>query len=119
MAEVITRKWKNGELVEEKTEQADWQPNAADLDLVTIGCECGNNFQMPWDAVAFGGLGEGSFCGQCGSSGKMNVIDDPEESKPKSDCIHSFKQYFGPVYSCEQCGEQRIRDITKPGIVWR
>lgn len=77
MAEVITRKFEKGVLVEEIIKKIDWEPNAADLDVVTVGCECGNKFQMPWDAVAFGGLGEGTYCGQCGKSGNMQVINDP------------------------------------------
>ena len=60
-----------------------WKPNEADLDLVQVGCECGNEFDMPWDAVAFGGLGERSFCGQCGEAGKMVVINDPTPNKPE------------------------------------
>ena len=58
--------------------------NAADLDLVQIGCECGNLFDMPWDASRMGGLGENSFCGQCGESGKMTVVADPSPNKPES-----------------------------------
>lgn len=58
----------------ETTEQVDWEPNEADLDVVQVGCECGNKFEMPWDAVAFGGLGDNSYCGQCGKSGLMEVI---------------------------------------------
>ena len=81
MAEVITRKWKDGELVEETKSEIDWEPNAADLDIVLIGCVCGNEFDMPWDAVAFGGLGEGNYCGQCGKSGTMQVIADPSPNK--------------------------------------
>lgn len=71
MVEVITRKWKNGKLVEEKRKQVNWQPNEADLDLVTVHCECGNEFKMPWDVLAMGGLGKNNYCGQCGQSGKM------------------------------------------------
>lgn len=83
MAKITTRKYCKGKLVSETTEEVDWEPNEADLDLVTVGCECGNTFEMPWDAVAFGGLGEGSFCGQCGESGKMTIVSDTQEAQPK------------------------------------
>lgn len=58
-----------------------YELSEADLDVVRIGCECGNNFDMPWDAVAFGGLGERSFCGQCGEPGKMKIVQDPSPNK--------------------------------------
>ena len=80
MAEVINRTYKKGKLVSETKEEIDWQPNEADLDIVLIGCKCGNQFDMPWDAVAFGGL-NGSYCGQCGETGKMSVILDPSPNK--------------------------------------
>ena len=71
MAEVITRKWKNGVCVEETREQIDWEPNEADLDTVDIECECGNKFDMPRDCLMFGF--DGMYCGQCGESGKFRV----------------------------------------------
>lgn len=73
--EILTRKWKGGKIVEEKREQTDWKPNAADLDLVLVGCECGNQYQTPWDTLMFLNS-KNSFCGQCGQSGKMKVIED-------------------------------------------
>ena len=76
MAEMVTRVWKNGKCVEESRCEVDWEPNAADLDLITVGCECGNTFDIPWDAIAFGGF-EGMHCGQCGKAGKMKVLEDP------------------------------------------
>lgn len=56
--------------------------NEADLDIVQVACECGNTFDMPWDAVAFGALASSSMqCGQCGESNKMNVVADPSPNK--------------------------------------
>ena len=69
-------------MVKETKEQVDIILNDADFNLVQIGCECGHKFDMPWDAMAFGGLGENSFCGQCGESGKMQVVADPSPNKP-------------------------------------
>lgn len=68
--EVSTRKYVNGEFVEETREQLNWQPNAADLDLVHVTCACGNTFDMPWDATMF--LGD-CFCGQCGKQGPYEI----------------------------------------------
>lgn len=81
MATITTKKWVKGKLVESKEEHVDFKPNQADLDIVLVGCDCGNQFDMPWDAVAFGGLGENSFCGGCGKSGTMKVISDPSPNK--------------------------------------
>ena len=75
MSEVITRKYVKGELVEETKQDIDWQPNEADLDLIKIGCECGNEFELPWDVMAFGFLSDMN-CGQCGEAGKLKVIKD-------------------------------------------
>lgn len=72
MAEVVTRKWKNGKVVEETKSEIDWEPNEADLDVVIIGCDCGNKFDLPRDVLMFGF--DNMYCGQCGESGKMNVI---------------------------------------------
>lgn len=72
MAEIITRRWKKGKCVAETREETDWEPNAADLDRVTVSCACGNTFDMPRDALAFG-----VYCGQCGEPGKMKVVADP------------------------------------------
>lgn len=80
MAKVITNKWENGKLVSQTTEEIDWKPNAADLDTVTVGCKCGFEFDIPWDALAFGGF-DGMFCGECFESGKMSVIADPSKGK--------------------------------------
>ena len=84
-AKITTRKWKSGKLISETTEQVDWEPNEADLDLVQIGCECGNKFEMPWDAVAFGALDDNSHCGKCGESGLMEIIADPSPNKQVKD----------------------------------
>ena len=73
MAEVITRKYTKGKLVSESKENIDWSPNEADLDLIGVSCECGNEFEMPWDAVVLCGF-ECMYCGQCGETGKMKVI---------------------------------------------
>lgn len=77
MAEVITRKWKNGKCIEETRREIDWKPNEADMDRVTIGCECGNTFDIPFDVLTIGGGFEGMYCGQCGEAGKMKVTSDP------------------------------------------
>jgi len=71
--EILTRKWKGGKVVEEKRDQTDWKPNAADLDIIQIRCECGNQFDTPRDALMFLNV-KNSFCGQCGKSGKMSLI---------------------------------------------
>lgn len=76
--EIVTRKWKHGKVVEESRRQTDWKPNAADLDLVRVGCECGNQYDTPWDTLMFLN-DELSFCGQCGKSGKMKVITNQDE----------------------------------------
>lgn len=78
--EIVTRKWKNGEIVEEKREQVDVKPNSADLDTVLVECECGNKFDIPWDATMFLN-DENSYCGQCGQSGNFRVIADPSLNK--------------------------------------
>jgi len=71
--ELITRKYKRGKIIEETREQTGWKPNAADLDTVTVRCECGNEYDIPRDCLQF--LNDDlSFCGQCGKSGKMSVI---------------------------------------------
>ena len=72
MAEIIKRKWKNGKCIEETKSEIDWEPNEADLDRVKIGCECGNQFDMPRDCLMFGF--KEIFCGQCGKQGLMKVI---------------------------------------------
>lgn len=58
--------------------------NEADLDIVLVGCECGNQFDIPWDALAFCGF-RGMHCGQCGEMGKMKVIADPSPNKEKTE----------------------------------
>lgn len=73
MSEIIKRKYAKGKLVKETREHIDWEPNEADLDLVDVKCDCGNKFDMPWDAIAFGGF-EGMYCGQCGETGKFEVV---------------------------------------------
>ena len=46
------------------------EPNAADLDTVTVACECKNEFKMPRDALfALHDL----YCGRCSAAGKMRV----------------------------------------------
>lgn len=79
MAEVITRKWKNGECIEETKSEIEWEPNEADLDVVWIGCECGNKFTMPRDCLMFGF--DDMYCGQCSEPGKMKVIADPTDAQ--------------------------------------
>jgi len=78
--EIITRKWKDGKITEESRKQVDWKPNAADLDIVLVGCECGNQYDIPWDALQFLNS-KNSFCGQCGQTGKMKIISDPSPNK--------------------------------------
>lgn len=70
--EILTRTWKNGQTVKEKREQTNWKPNAADLDLVLVRCECGNEYDIPRDCLMFLNS-ENSFCGQCGKTGKMHM----------------------------------------------
>lgn len=70
--EILTRTWKNGQISEEKREKTSWKPNAADLDLIRVRCECGNEYDTPRDCLMFLNS-ENSFCGQCGKSGKMSV----------------------------------------------
>jgi len=70
VTEIITRKWKDGKVVSETRKQFDWEPNAADLDAVTVVCKCRNEFEMPRDALF--GL-PNMYCGQCGTAGKMRV----------------------------------------------
>ena len=64
MAEIITRKYVNGEVVNEHKKEVDWKPNAADLDTVIIKCECGNEFDLPRDCLMFGF--KNMLCGGCG-----------------------------------------------------
>ena len=77
---IVNRKWKNGKLVSEEFSEDTFKPNAADLDLVLIGCECGNQFDVPYDCVGMMNHENGS-CGQCGESGKFSVISDPSPNK--------------------------------------
>lgn len=77
---LLTRKWVGGKVVEEKQEKVDWKPNAADLDTVLVGCECGNQYDVPRDCLMFLNSSN-SFCGQCGKSGLMKVIIDPSPNK--------------------------------------
>lgn len=70
--EIVTRKYKDGKVVEEKREQTDWKPNAADLDTVTVRCECVNEYDTPRDCLMFLNS-ENTFCGQCGKSGMMSL----------------------------------------------
>jgi len=80
--ELVTRKFKDGKIVEEKREFVDWKPNEADFDIVLVGCECGNQYDIPWDCLMF--LNDkNSCCGQCGKSGKMKIIADPSPNKQK------------------------------------
>ena len=52
--------------------------NEADLDIVTVKCDCGHTFDIPWDAMAFSG--DQINCGKCGEAGKMRIIEDPAKS---------------------------------------
>lgn len=70
--EILTRTWKNGQILEEKREQTSWKPNAADLDLVRVRCECGNAYDTPRDCLMLLNS-KNCFCGQCGKTGKMRV----------------------------------------------
>ena len=73
MGEIITRKWRAGKLVSEIKKQVDWEPNAADLDCVTVGCECGNSFELPMDAMfALSDM----FCGQCEQQGLFSLLEN-------------------------------------------
>ena len=76
MARLTTKTFNvRGELTSQKVEEIDWEPNEADLDLVTVKCNnCGNQFEMPWDAwTMFGG---GITCGQCGAEGGFRRVSD-------------------------------------------
>ncbi|MDY6903705.1 MAG: hypothetical protein SWH61_03375 [Thermodesulfobacteriota bacterium] len=81
MAEIIKRKYVNGELVDESIEEIDWEPNEADLDIVLVRCkECGNEFDMPFDALMY--LNDAhSQCGQCRKTGTFEVVADPSPNK--------------------------------------
>lgn len=70
MNEIITRKWRDGKVISETKKQVDWEPNEADLDCVTISCECGNSFEMPRDAMF--GLSD-MHCGWCNEIGKWKL----------------------------------------------
>ena len=100
MAEIITRKWKGGELVSESRKEVDWKPNAADLDVVMVGCPCGNKFDMPRDAL-WCLSHESMSCGQCGKSGIMEVISDTPG--PKEHTEHCQKRMAWGDGECE-CG---------------
>lgn len=107
--EIVTSEWKDGEKVSEKRVKTDWKPNAADLDIVLVGCECGNQYDMPWDALMFLN-DENSSCGQCGKSGKMNVIADPSPNKKYfCDCTNKdcglILNIMNPDEKCPKCGE--------------
>lgn len=74
MNKIVTRKWKNGRLIQETSEPVSEElqrridrefDNAA-----TVTCECGNSFPMPRDALF--GLSD-MYCGQCGKSGLWSV----------------------------------------------
>ena len=71
--EILTRKYSGGKIIEETREQTDWKPNAADMDTVTVRCECGNEYDTPRDCLMFLN-DENTFCGQCGKSGRMSVV---------------------------------------------
>ena len=59
---------------------SDFEPNDADLDIIQVGCWCGNTFDVPWDVSAFGML-HGMHCGTCGCEGTIEVIADPSPNK--------------------------------------
>jgi len=43
-----------------------------------------------------------------------------KQKSTKKECSHSrATAYFGPVYSCPDCGAMPIRDINKSGRQWR
>lgn len=71
---IVTRKWKGGKLVSEEVRENTYEPNSADLDLILIGCECGHEFEMPYDCKGFL-HDKNMFCGGCGESGKFKVLD--------------------------------------------
>ena len=49
-----------------------------DDDLVQVGCDCGNTFDIPWDCSMFL---DSLDCGQCGKSGYIEVKADPSPSR--------------------------------------
>jgi len=71
MSQLITRKWVKGKLVSETKKTVNWKPNEADLDCVTVACECGNSFELPMDAMF--GLND-MYCGQCSKKGKFEFL---------------------------------------------
>lgn len=71
MAEMITRKYKDGVLESETKSIIDWKPNAADLDLVVMTCRCGNSVDMPWDAARMDN--SNMQCGNCEQSGLFEI----------------------------------------------
>jgi hypothetical protein len=73
VGEVLTRKWTGGKVVEESRSKTGWKPNADDLDVVLVGCECGNQYDLPRDCLGFMN-DKNSYCGQCGHAGKMSVV---------------------------------------------
>lgn len=75
-----TKKYKKGKLIEETKTEIDWKLREADLDIVLVGCECGNQYDLPYDCIGFMNSENGQ-CGQCGESGKMSVIADPSPNK--------------------------------------
>lgn len=78
--ELVTREFKGGKLVKETRGQVGISYNAADLDIVLVGCECGNQYDTPWDCLMWLN-DENSFCGQCGQSGKMRIIANPSPNR--------------------------------------
>ena len=46
--------------------------------------------------------------------------DNSKGASKKVNCNHqNALPYFGPVYSCPDCGALPIKDICKPGKQWR
>ena len=54
--------------------------NAPDLDIVLVGCECGNQLAVPLDALRQIDI-QMARCGKCGKSGRMSVLADPSPNK--------------------------------------
>ncbi len=68
MAEIITRKWKGGQVVSEERTQIDWGPNEADLDTEKLLCTCGMEHEIPFDACF---ALDQMTCGGCGVAGNI------------------------------------------------
>jgi len=58
-----------------KKKNKEWEPNESDLDRIIVKCDCGNQFTVPWDVMAFGFLKE-MCCGKCGQQGNITYLRD-------------------------------------------